>query len=118
MPEYTKAPRYRRDEEAPRVDAEAWVRLMCRRVEAQLSRDWNFGFVSWSYKFHSSINLSRTFFVYGHKSQSEESSAFTRKIDDNESTSVADPDNAQTNRIGFVPEDFQEGAKSLCRFVG
>ena len=49
MPAWTKATRYRRKTDAPRIEAEAWVRLMSRRVEAQLSRDWNFGFVSWNY---------------------------------------------------------------------
>ena len=64
MPAWTKAPRYRRVQDASRVEAESWVRLMSRRVEAQLSRDWDFGFVSWNYIFRSTINQSRTFFAY------------------------------------------------------
>ena len=45
---------------------------MGRRVEAQLSRDWHFGFVSWNYLFRSAVNLSRTFFFHaGQKGSGE-----------------------------------------------
>ena len=64
MPEFTKQPRYRRGADAPRVEADLWIRLMSRRVEAQLNEDWQFGFVTWNYLFRSSVNLSRTFFAY------------------------------------------------------
>ena len=37
---------------------------MSRRIEGQLSRDWNFGFVSWNYVFRSAVNLSRTLYTY------------------------------------------------------
>lgn len=48
----------------PRVlSPPAWVRIMVRRVEAQLSRGWHLGFVSWNYLFWSGINVSRTFFL-------------------------------------------------------
>ena len=47
---------------------------MSRRVEAQLNRDWTFGFVSWNYIFRSSINLSRTFFVYQHNAEAYQGS--------------------------------------------
>ena len=72
MPAWTKAPRYRREKNAPRIEADAWVRVMSRRVEAQVNRDWTFGFVSWNYIFRSSINLFRTFFAYQHKGDSEQ----------------------------------------------
>ena len=37
---------------------------MARRVEAQINRDWHFGFVTWNYMFRSAVNLSRTWFAY------------------------------------------------------
>ena len=64
IPEYFEKERYRRDEDAPRIEGPLWVRVMARRVEAQLSRDWHFGFVTWNYLFRSSVNLSRSFFSY------------------------------------------------------
>eukprot|EP00959_Pyramimonas_sp_CCMP1952_P197146 4122876-Pyramimonas_sp.AAC.1 len=42
MPAFLKRPRHRRSEEAPRVELPLWVRIMSRRVESQLSRDWHF----------------------------------------------------------------------------
>eukprot|EP00959_Pyramimonas_sp_CCMP1952_P223071 4663617-Pyramimonas_sp.AAC.2 len=64
MPEFMRRPRYRRDREAPRVELPLWVRVMSRRVESQLSRDWHFGFVSWNLVFRSAVNLSKTWFTY------------------------------------------------------
>ena len=37
---------------------------MARRIEGQINRDWQFGFVSWNYMFRSAVNLSRTWFAY------------------------------------------------------
>ena len=62
MYHFAETPRHRRGDDAPRVEPPAWVRIMARRVEAQISRVWNFGFVSWNYIFRSAVNLSRTFF--------------------------------------------------------
>ena len=62
MYHFAETPRHRRGDGAPRVEPPAWVRIMARRVEAQISRDWHFGFVSWNYIFTSAVNLSRTFF--------------------------------------------------------
>ena len=56
--------RYRRPEEAPRMEVSAWVRVMARRIESQIARDWHFGFVSWNYWFRSTVNLSRTLYSY------------------------------------------------------
>ena len=64
MPAFMKRPRYRRKDGAPRVEAPLWVRIMSRRVEAQVARDWQFGFVSWNYVFRSAVNLSRTWYAY------------------------------------------------------
>ena len=43
MPEWCSQPRYRRILNAPRVELPLWVRVVSRRVESQLRRDWNFG---------------------------------------------------------------------------
>ena len=64
MPEWSEKQRYRRGEEAPRVDPSLWVRIMSRRVEAQISRDWHFGFASWNFLFRSAVNMSRTVYSY------------------------------------------------------
>ena len=64
MPEWSEKQRYRRSENAPRVELADWVRIMARRVEAQLSRDWHFGFASWNLLFRSSINTTRTLYSY------------------------------------------------------
>ena len=64
-PSWSAKPRYRRVESAPRMELEAWVRCMARRCEAQINRDWVFGFVSWNLLFRSAINLSRTVHTYG-----------------------------------------------------
>ncbi len=42
---------------------------MARRVEAQLARDWNFGFVTWNFFFRSAVNLSRTVYSYNSSTQ-------------------------------------------------
>ena len=39
-PAFINRPRHRRAQGAPRIELPAWVRLMSRRVEAQLKRDW------------------------------------------------------------------------------
>ena len=59
---FAETKRNRRLPDAPRVEPPYWVRIMGRRIEAQISRDWHFGFVSWNYLFRSAVNLSRTFY--------------------------------------------------------
>ena len=49
MPAFMRRPRYRRTEHALRIEAPARVKVMSRRVEASVSRDWMFGFVTWNY---------------------------------------------------------------------
>ena len=49
MPAFMKRPRYRRKDDAPRIEAAAWVKAMSRRIEASVSRDWSFGVVTWNY---------------------------------------------------------------------
>ena len=41
------------------MELSRWVRAMARRCEAQVGRDWVFGFASWNLLFRSSLNLSR-----------------------------------------------------------
>ena len=77
MPKYAEKVRYRRSGEAPRVEPPFWVRVMSRRVESQLQRDWQFGFVSWNYIFRSAVNLSRTLYSYEKVATSEGTRSFT-----------------------------------------
>jgi len=63
-PAFMEQERYRRGRDAPRIEIGLWARTMARRVEAQLCRDWHFGFVTWNYLFRTSINLSRTVMSY------------------------------------------------------
>ena len=59
---FAKRPRHRRDNSAPRIDTDDWVRIMSRRSEASVSLNWTSGFVSWNYLFRSSVNLTRSIF--------------------------------------------------------
>ena len=47
-PAFMRRPRHRRKDYAPRVEISDWVRIMARRCEAPLQKDWSFGFVDWS----------------------------------------------------------------------
>ena len=47
-PHWSPKPRHRRAKEAPRMELSRWVRAMARRCEAQVGRDWVFGFASWN----------------------------------------------------------------------
>ena len=58
-PPWSPNPRHRRARDAPRLELQRWVRAMARRCEAQVGRDWVFGFTSWNLLFRSSLNLSR-----------------------------------------------------------
>ena len=91
MPDWSERARYRRAEDAPRVGTSLWVRVLSRRVEAQLSRDWSFGFASWNFLFRSTINLSRTLYSY----------------------------EGGTGEMGdsMTPMELEEGAVSLCKAV-
>ena len=56
MPKLARRPRHRRTEDAPRIETAAWVQAMSRRIEASVSRDRLFGFVTWNHLFRSSVN--------------------------------------------------------------
>ena len=58
MPDYCafqEAHRYRRTEAAPRVEHPLWDRIMARRAEGQVVRDWQMGFVSWNCRFKTAF---------------------------------------------------------------
>ena len=63
-PAWSAVERYRRDESAPRVELQEWVQIMARRCEAQVCRDWVFGFASWNLYFRSALNLSRNLTLF------------------------------------------------------
>ena len=49
MLSFAKQSRHRRSDDAPRIETEDLVRVMSRRVEVSVSRDWTFGgFVTWN----------------------------------------------------------------------
>ena len=90
MPAFAEKHRYRRRADAPRIEPSRWVAVMARRIEAQLQRDWNFGFVSWNYVFRSAVNLSRTLYSYENASTPE-------------------------GRRAFTSEELEDGAISICK---
>ena len=92
MHHFAETQRHRRQADAPRVEPPAWVRIMGRRVEAQLSRDWHCGFVAWNYLFRSAVNLSRTFFLRA-----------SGKADDDRDITAA---------------EWERGAQEICKALG
>ena len=60
MPSWSTIPRHRRPEDAPRVELAEWVRLISRRVEQQLRRDWLLGFTMGNVLFRSLLSMSPT----------------------------------------------------------
>ena len=67
MPIFARHPRHGRTDDAPRIETCAWVKAMSRRIEASVSRDSLFGFVTWSCLFRSSVNLSHSLYAYESK---------------------------------------------------
>ena len=67
MPAFCHKPRHRRPGNAPRIETAQWVRAMSRRIEASVSQDYTFGYVSWNYHFRSELNLSRSMLGYEKK---------------------------------------------------
>ena len=90
MYEFAERQRYRRTGNAPRIELARWTQVMARRIEAQLQRDWHFGFASWNLLFRSAINLSRTVYSY--------ESASTGK-----------------NKDLITAEELEKGAVALCK---
>ena len=80
MPAFAKHPQHRRDDSAPRIEIEDWVRVMSRRIEASVSRDWTFGFVTWNYLFRSALNLTRSLYAYERKMEKMFQNLALRKL--------------------------------------
>ena len=77
-PHWSKQARHRRAASEPRIELSTWVRTLARRVEAQVSRDWVFGFTSWNLLFRSSLNLSRTTDAYSRTYYDEDENAWVQ----------------------------------------
>ena len=77
MPEWSKVPRHKRSGDAPRVDFPLWTRLMTRRVEQHVQRDWLLGFTMSSVLFHSQLNQCRTVYSYEKYKRDDGSTGFT-----------------------------------------
>lgn len=75
MPAFTHKPRHRRS--GPRIETAEWVRTMSRRIEASLSQDYTFGYVSWNYHFRSELNLSRSMLGYDKRNGEKTGAVFT-----------------------------------------
>ena len=90
MPKWSKQARHRRREGDPQVDLATWVRAISRRPELQLKNNWLLGFTMSSVLFRSMVNRARSLHVYT-----------SQKRDD--------------GRLGFTPEELEDGAISICR---
>ena len=77
MPRLRKTPRQRRPEEALRVELPEWVKLISRREEQQLRRDWLLGFTMGNVLFRSSLNMCRTVYSYASLKRDDGSYGFT-----------------------------------------
>ena len=64
MPQWSDKPRNRREAAAPRIELPLWTRVLARRVEGQLGRDWTFGGGGGVCIFRSTSNMSRTMCSY------------------------------------------------------
>ena len=90
MPVWPPTPRYRRKEDAPRVELALWVKLISRRVEQHLERDWLLGFTMSNVLFRSLLNQCRTVYSY-------------EKV------------RRTYNSMGFTAEELEAGAVSICK---
>ena len=63
-PEWIDKPRHRRVGDAPRIELDHWVKVISRRVEQQLKRDWLLGFSMGSLLFTFKLNTCRTVYSY------------------------------------------------------
>jgi hypothetical protein len=77
MPEWSAECRHRRKAHAPRVDLAMWVKLMTRRVEQQVKRDWLLGFTMGNVLFRSMLNQCRTIYSYENVRRDDGSMGFT-----------------------------------------
>ena len=77
-PAWSAVDRYRRDSAAPRVELQEWVKIMARRCEAQVCRDWVFGFAAWNLYFRSALNLSRNLTLFSVPVLDEDAGTWTK----------------------------------------
>ena len=63
-PKWSDKTRHRRKDDSPRLELSAWMRCLSRRCEAQVNRDWIFGFALWNLYFRSKINLAPRSQIY------------------------------------------------------
>ena len=90
MPAWSKHPRHRRGAGAPQVDFSLWVKLITRRVEQHLKRDWLLGFTMSNVLFRTQLNQCRTVYSYDR----------IRRAD---------------GSLGFTAAELESGAISICQ---
>ena len=78
-PSFLGKPRHRRPAGAPRVELPAWVRLISRRVEQQLKRDWLLGFSMGSFLFMYTLNACRTAYSFDRVQREDGKKGFDAK---------------------------------------
>jgi hypothetical protein len=93
MPVWSAAPRCRRKEDVPRVELPLWAKLISRRAEQHLKRDWLLGFTMSDVFFRSLLNQCRT--VYSYEK--------VRRAGDS---------------VGFAAEELEAEAVSICKARG
>ena len=90
MPVFAQRPRHRRKPAAPRIELALWVRVMARRIESQLRRDWLLQFTTGNLLFRSAVNLAKTVYSYEAALRSD-------------------------GQKGFTAAELEEGAISICK---
>ena len=77
MPEWSQTARHRRTGHAPQVNLATWVKIMSRRCESHLKRDWLLGFTMWSVLFRSMLNQSKSIVTYSKHRRDNGTQGFT-----------------------------------------
>ena len=89
-PAFLGRPRHRRPADAPRVELPAWVRLISRRVEQQLKRDWLLGFSMGSFLFMYTLNACRTAYSFDRVQREDGTKGFDAKELEEGSINICD----------------------------
>ena len=79
MPKREDEVRFRRDSDAPRVEPQLWIKLISRRIEQQLRRDWSLGFTMGNYLFRSRLNLTKSAYRFSKVQRDDGSTGVTAK---------------------------------------
>ena len=77
MPDWSEVPRHRRKAGAPWMPLGLWVKIISRRVEQHLKRDWLLGFTMRSVLFRSLLSQCRTVYAYEKVRRADGSMGFT-----------------------------------------